>query len=91
MYNNNTMIESSLFVELFHRHKELFQIREAFELLRDGYELGGTLLLCGNGGSKADADHIVGELMIGFPLPRKLSEQDPRTPSTYLSLPLRNA
>lgn len=30
------------------------------------YQNGGKLLLCGNGGSCADCDHIVGELMKGF-------------------------
>lgn len=30
------------------------------------YRDGGTILLCGNGGSCADCDHIVGELMKGF-------------------------
>lgn len=30
------------------------------------YSAGGKLLLCGNGGSAADSDHIVGELMKGF-------------------------
>ena len=37
------------------------------------YEQGGKLLLAGNGGSCADAEHIVGELMKGFKLPRRLS------------------
>ena len=40
------------------------------------YQNGGKVLLCGNGGSCADADHIVGELMKGFckkrPLPPEL-------------------
>lgn len=34
------------------------------------YEDGGKLLVCGNGGSAADSDHIVGELMKGFLLKR---------------------
>lgn len=41
-------------------------ILAAFELLRDGYAAGGKLLLCGNGGSASDADHIAGELLKGF-------------------------
>ena len=32
----------------------------------DTYRRGGKILVCGNGGSAADADHIVGELMKGF-------------------------
>ena len=35
------------------------------------YQNGGKLLVAGNGGSAADAEHIVGELMKGFKLPRK--------------------
>lgn len=37
------------------------------------YINGGKLLICGNGGSASDSQHIVGELMKGFVLPRKLS------------------
>ena len=38
-------------------------IWQAFSMMRDSYSNGGKLLLCGNGGSSADTDHIVGELM----------------------------
>lgn len=38
------------------------------------YENKGKLLLCGNGGSCADCDHIVGELMKGFLLERKVND-----------------
>lgn len=37
---------------------------------------GGKLLVCGNGGSAADADHIVGELMKAFLLPRRLPDAE---------------
>ena len=43
----------------------------AYLLLEESYETGGKLLVAGNGGSAADAEHIVGELMKGFKLPRK--------------------
>lgn len=43
----------------------------AYLLLKESYENGGKLLVAGNGGSAADAEHIVGELMKGFKLPRK--------------------
>lgn len=36
------------------------------------FERGGKLLLCGNGGSAADCEHIVGELMKGFLLRRPI-------------------
>ncbi|OQY35382.1 MAG: phosphoheptose isomerase [Spirochaetaceae bacterium 4572_59] len=50
------------------------QIEEAAKLLIESVESGGKILICGNGGSSADADHIVGELMKGFILPRPLSQ-----------------
>ena len=43
----------------------------AYEVLEESYKNGGKLLVAGNGGSAADAEHIVGELMKGFKLPRK--------------------
>jgi len=45
----------------------------AFETLMRSFNTGGTLFLCGNGGSMADALHIAGELDKSFRLPRKLS------------------
>lgn len=47
-------------------------IISAYLLLEECYENGGKLLVAGNGGSAADAEHIVGELMKGFKMPRKL-------------------
>ena len=49
------------------------QIFSAFQILKNCYENNGKLLIAGNGGSAADAEHIVGELMKGFKSPRKLS------------------
>lgn len=46
-------------------------IAAAYQILKDCYKNGGKLLVAGNGGSAADAEHIVGELMKGFKLPRK--------------------
>lgn len=43
----------------------------AYLLLEECYENGGKLLVAGNGGSAADAEHIVGELMKGFKMSRK--------------------
>lgn len=42
----------------------------AYEILEECYRRGGKLLIAGNGGSAADAEHIVGELMKGFKNPR---------------------
>lgn len=64
---------------LFSRYPALAEIQEdiirAYLLLEECYENGGKLLVCGNGGSAADAEHIVGELMKGFKLPRKSSQE----------------
>jgi D-sedoheptulose 7-phosphate isomerase len=49
------------------------EIQSAYEALTACYDAGGKLLVCGNGGSAADADHIVGELMKGFLKPRPLA------------------
>ena len=47
----------------------------AYQIIKDSYKNGGKLLIAGNGGSAADAEHIVGELMKGFKLPRKLQAE----------------
>lgn len=46
-------------------------ILEAYLILEETYKSGHKLLVAGNGGSAADSEHIVGELMKGFKLPRK--------------------
>lgn len=49
-------------------------VAKAFAVLSESYHNHGKLLICGNGGSAADAEHIVGELMKGFKSPRHLDE-----------------
>lgn len=49
------------------------EIEKAFELLKNCYISGGKTLVGGNGGSAADAEHIVGELMKGFQSRRVLT------------------
>lgn len=49
-------------------------IQAAYDLLATTYHSGGKLLICGNGGSAADSDHIVGELMKGFELRRPITD-----------------
>ena len=56
-------------------------LEAAVELLSDCFVKGGMLLVCGNGGSCADADHIVGELIKSFRMERPLE------PSFLASLP----
>lgn len=50
-------------------------IISAFLIMEKSFSEGGKLLVAGNGGSAADAEHIVGELMKGFKLPRKLNRE----------------
>ena len=47
----------------------------AYEILRDCYAGGGKLMIAGNGGSCADSEHIVGELMKGFVKRRPVSNE----------------
>lgn len=64
---------------LIGRHPQLAPASEsvvaAVNLLIESFAAGRKLLICGNGGSAADADHIAGELNKGF------LDQRPLTPS----------
>jgi len=51
-------------------------IVRAVEIICDSHRAGGRLLVCGNGGSAADAEHIVGELVKGFVLRRAIGPKD---------------
>ena len=63
---------------LIERYKILSPCRDdiwrAYCSLEEMYSNGHKLLVAGNGGSAADSEHIVGELMKGFKLPRKLDD-----------------
>ena len=50
-------------------------VRRAFEVLAEAYRDGKKLLICGNGGSAADCEHIVGELMKSFKKKRAIDEK----------------
>lgn len=71
IFNMNKQIDT-----LIARHPQLegckADIHKAFELLCESYSHDGKLLVCGNGGSAADSEHIVGELMKEFRLKRKV-------------------
>jgi len=54
-------------------------IMAAFTLLTACYRAHKKVLACGNGGSASDSEHIVGELMKGFRLPRLLDTQAQNT------------
>lgn len=49
-------------------------IIRAYFMLEESYVTGHKLLVAGNGGSAADSEHIVGELMKGFKFARKLDK-----------------
>ena len=57
----------------------LRDIQRAYEMLLDCYRAGGQVLLCGNGGSASDSEHVVGELMKGYlaqrPVPAELRQR----------------
>ena len=50
-------------------------IINAYDILENSYSKEGKLLVCGNGGSASDSEHIVGELMKEFKLKRKVFSQ----------------
>jgi D-sedoheptulose 7-phosphate isomerase len=68
----------AILADLLARHPELDTIADdlaqAFRELVRCYKTGGTLYLCGNGGSMADALHISGELLKSYAHPRPLLE-----------------
>ena len=69
-----------MLIELIERYPSLAhiseEIKKAADMLCYAAERGGKILVCGNGGSSADADHIVGELMKGFLLKREMPPSD---------------
>ena len=52
------------------------EVRNVTDILINAFEKGNKLLICGNGGSCADASHIAGELMKGFLKKRPLSDEE---------------
>ncbi len=52
------------------------ELEAAFSILKRCYSQGSKVLVCGNGGSAADCEHIVGELMKGFRLRRGIPAED---------------
>lgn len=51
-------------------------IESAFDLLVKVFESGKKMIICGNGGSAADSEHLVGELMKSFTKRRELSSEE---------------
>ena len=52
------------------------EVEAAAAMLIACYEAGGKVLICGNGGSAADSEHIAGELLKGFLKKRPLRKED---------------
>ena len=71
------MTPESILEELLARYTCLLPLRaallNAFQQMVACFQDGGAVLCCGNGGSAADSEHIVGELMKSFRLPRPLT------------------
>lgn len=71
--------QQQLLEELIKRYPCLEAVRDsilaAYGILEECFSGGGKLLIAGNGGSCADAEHIVGELMKGFVKSRKLDAE----------------
>jgi len=61
---------------LIERYPQLLECREsiqaAYDILKEAYAKDRKLLVCGNGGSASDSEHIVGELMKEFKLKREV-------------------
>ena len=76
-----TVIEGEKYMlnELITRYPLLASIRDeienAYNTIVECYENDGKVLIVGNGGSAADAEHIVGELMKGFIKNRTISKE----------------
>ena len=74
------MTNDGILQNLFSHYPELKPcedaISKAFAILADCYDQGGVVYTCGNGGSCADAAHIVGELMKGFIRKRRLPQDE---------------
>lgn len=64
--------------KLIKRYPDLEEVRDditqAAEVLIKVYSGKGKVLVCGNGGSASDSEHIVGELMKAFSLERPVPE-----------------
>jgi D-sedoheptulose 7-phosphate isomerase len=58
-------------------------VRAAYDILHDCFAAGGRVYLCGNGGSAADCEHMAGELLKCFKLPRPMKDEFKAVLSSY--------
>lgn len=73
--NNRKDIYINDFRERYPKLEHLIpKILDCVCMMKESVVNGGKLLFCGNGGSAADSEHIVGELMKGFKLKRSIGQ-----------------
>jgi D-sedoheptulose 7-phosphate isomerase len=72
--NNKAILD-----ELVRRYPQLesvaARVDEVADVIVNCYSSAGKLLVCGNGGSSSDSDHMVGELMKSFEMRRPVNEK----------------
>ena len=77
--NSTFNTKEEIYDDLLKRYPVLEACRKdilaAFELIKELFEKKGCLYVAGNGGSAADSDHIVGELMKSFMAKRRLDDE----------------
>lgn len=76
---SRTSAVESVWAELYEETPALVEVADAiaasYELLRDSLRNGRQLLICGNGGSASDSEHIAGELAKPCAQARPLTRQ----------------
>jgi D-sedoheptulose 7-phosphate isomerase len=75
----NMKIKSKEYIHsLIKRYPKLSSLKSdifnSINVLLESITNNGKILICGNGGSSSDADHIVGELMKSFNIKRKIDD-----------------
>lgn len=76
MLNDQLKKHIELLVKRYPALNEIKQsIIDAYFIMEECYEKDGKLLIAGNGGSAADSEHIAGELMKRFKIPRPISKE----------------
>lgn len=78
LHRGENLVQNEIINDLVARRPDLAEcvggLWDLHDALAECYAVGGTLFICGNGGSNADAIHIVGELCKSFERKRPLPE-----------------